>query len=133
MTQQGSSVSVHVAPGSETWLALDAPGSTLGVVFEDDGDTGYFYACDRAREDDPILDAVQIYVASDMPAASIRLQVRWSSDEMKAGLWMNDHLCGVVDFAARCAYSQANFPPPGASWGGRAREPWRESLIDLFG
>ena len=73
-------------------------------MFEDDGDTGYLYAYDRSREDDPILDAVQVYAASAMPETSTPLQMRWSQDGMKAGLWVNGQLSGVVDFTARCAY-----------------------------
>ena len=122
------SISVHVKPGTETWLALDSRASTFSVVFEDDGDTGYLYAYDRSREDDPILDAVQVYVAATISTASIPLRLRWSRDGLKAGLWMSDHLYAVVDFESRCAYSRANFPPPDGPWSRPGREPWRRLL-----
>jgi hypothetical protein len=44
-------------PGDEAWYATDSPTSQFSAVFEDDGDTGYFYAWDRAREEGSILDA----------------------------------------------------------------------------
>jgi hypothetical protein len=45
-------------PGDETWYASDSPVTSYSAVFEDDGETGYFYAYDRAAgDDDPILDA----------------------------------------------------------------------------
>jgi hypothetical protein len=127
-----SALSVSVKPGTSSRLSLDSRSSTYRVVFEDDGESGYLYACDRARERDTILDAVQVYTVQAMPKTSVQLRMRWSADGMKAGLWLDDQLSGVVDFAARRAYSPANFPADvGApDWG--AREPWRASLIDLF-
>ena len=45
-------------PGEETFYASDSPTSSFSGVFEDDGQTGYFYAYDRPAPDDArILDA----------------------------------------------------------------------------
>ena len=53
-------------------------------MFEDDGDTGYFYA----RDGESIVDAMQLYVVEtfkdrDKPAT---LQIAWSDDGLKAVL-----------------------------------------------
>jgi hypothetical protein len=127
-----SALSVSVKPGTSSRLALDSRRSTFRAVFEDDGETGYLYACDRAREDNTILDAVQVYAVQAMPKTSVQLRMRWSADGMKAGLWLGDQLSAVIDFEARRAYSPANFPLDAGApdWG--AREPWRDSLIELF-
>ena len=38
----------------------------FGVVFEDDGDTGYFYSLDFSCDDNPIVDAMHIYNAAQV-------------------------------------------------------------------
>jgi hypothetical protein len=43
-----------------TWDASDSPHSCFAIIFEDDGDTRYFCAQDRANES-RVLDAVHIY------------------------------------------------------------------------
>ncbi|HWE47747.1 MAG TPA: DUF2251 domain-containing protein [Caulobacteraceae bacterium] len=132
MSGDGSAISVHATPGAKIWLALDCPASSWSIVFEDDSETGYLYACDRSLKDDPILDAVQIYAVSQMPVHSVLFQMRWSSDGAKAGIWLDGRLCGAVDFGLRMAYSRNNFPPSAGAWSDRPREPWRDALIDLF-
>jgi len=41
--------------GSEVMVAEDAPGGLYSAFFEDDGETGYFYAVDLRRSDNMIL------------------------------------------------------------------------------
>src|SRR5690242_18756416 len=53
-------------PGDETWYASDAPVGSYSVVFEDDGETGYFYAVERRGDQPHILDAVQIYAVRNV-------------------------------------------------------------------
>src|SRR5690606_36714734 len=47
--------------GAETVLESGSPENSFMVVFEDDGDTGYFYGLDRSRDGNLILDALHIY------------------------------------------------------------------------
>ena len=63
----------------------DSPGGRFSAFFEDDGDTGYFYALDLERADDQSLDAVQVYnvanvVDADRPS---ELSIIWSADGLK--------------------------------------------------
>ncbi len=71
----------------------DAPVTNFGAVFEDDGQTGYFYALDRSRKDMPILDAVHIYNAenvTDRERPSV-FQIVWTADGTKTALYINDY------------------------------------------
>jgi hypothetical protein len=47
--------------GSKVLVAEDSPNGVYSAVFEDDGETGYFYAVRLPQTDDGILDAVHIY------------------------------------------------------------------------
>jgi hypothetical protein len=122
-------------PGDETWVGSDSPTSAFSAVFEDDGDTGYFYAVERrAGGELEILDAVHIYnvrnvVDREVPSVA---RVVWSADGLKAALLINDYAHAVLDFAARRAYCRTNFPPPGGAWRADARVPWSDALLDLF-
>ena len=42
-------------PGDNSFLASDAPGHKHGAFFEDDGETGYFYAVADVGPSDPRL------------------------------------------------------------------------------
>lgn len=122
-------------PGEETFYASDSPTSSFSGVFEDDGETGYFYAYDRAAPDDArILDACHIYnVANvvDSDRAS-EVEVIWTDDGLKAALLINDYAHAVIDFVARRAYCRTNFPPPTGPWRAEARAPWTDALLAPF-
>jgi hypothetical protein len=49
------------SPGTPTTIEAPSPSVPLAVVFEDDGDTGYFYALELEDRDNPIVDALHIY------------------------------------------------------------------------
>ena len=46
-------------PGDELLVGSQSENGRAAVVFEDDGETGYFYACETMNG--PILDALHIY------------------------------------------------------------------------
>ncbi len=96
-------------------------------MFEDDGDTGYFYA----RDGESIIDVMQFYVVEtfkdrDKPAT---LQIAWLDDGLKAVLVIDRYPHAVFDFAARHGYSRVNFPAPASGWTGH---DWDDIAIDLF-
>ena len=74
-------------PGDETWYASDAPVGHHSVVFEDDGDTGYFYAVERCGEELKILDAVQIYAVRNVVDREIpsELEITWARSGPRLG------------------------------------------------
>jgi hypothetical protein len=99
-------------PGDKSFVAQDSPGGRYSAVFEDDGDTGYFYAVGLSRTDNTILDAVHIYNVSsvadrDRPS---KLLIVWSDDGLKCALMINDYAHAAFDFAARRGYCRTNFP-----------------------
>jgi hypothetical protein len=99
----------QVAMGEEVVLEAASPTRPVGAVFEDDGTTAYFYALDF-RDPDRIQVATHIY---DVPsAAEGRLQhveIRWSSDGSKVGLFINGEPAAAFDFERTVAYSRSPF------------------------
>ena len=113
--------------GTPVVLGSPSPKTTKSVMFEDDGDTGYFYA----RDGESIVDAMQLYVVEtfkdrDKPAT---LQIAWSDDGLKAVLVIDRYPHAVFDFAARHGCSRMNFPAPASGWTGH---DWDDIAIDLF-
>lgn len=97
------------------------------VVFEDDGQTGYFYALDTRREEDPILDAVHIYDVTSVSDSSREhlLTVVWA-DSTKAALVINDFAHAMFDFRTPRAMCVGNFPPAPVSETFAASHEWDE-------
>lgn len=121
-------------PGSDTWIASDSPSSQYSGVFEDDGETAYFYAYDRGNPEQPILDAVHIYNVSNVVDRDreSEAEIVWSRDGLKAGLLVNGQLHAVLDFEARAGYCLNNFPPPGGAWSAPKRAPWNDNVQQLL-
>jgi hypothetical protein len=97
-------------------------------VFEDDATTGYFYALDIS-DPDRIQAAIHVYDVS--AAADGRLQfieIRWSSDGTKAGLFIGGEPNAVFDFGGRVAYSRGPF---GLSGRWRSGD-WPDGIADLL-
>lgn len=119
--------------GSEVTIDSKSPANDFAVVFEDDGETGYFYGLDTAREAQPILDAMSIYDVKnvtdrDKPS---KFTIVWSMDGLKAALFVNDYPHAVFDFAAKRGYCRRNFPEADKKWSSHSHE-WNDSAIDLF-
>jgi hypothetical protein len=99
-------------PGDNSFAAEDSPGGQYSAFFEDDGETGYFYAIDLTRTDNTIPDAVHIYnVANvsdkDKPSA---VEIIWSDDGLKCALLINGYPHAAFDFVAQRGFSRTNFP-----------------------
>jgi hypothetical protein len=63
-------------PGEDLFLESFSPESRMGVVFEDDGDTAYFYAVEKDEEGNGlrVLDALFIYQTDESPDGNLRDQ-----------------------------------------------------------
>jgi hypothetical protein len=97
--------------GSGVLATEDAPDGRYCAFFEDDGETGYFYAVDP-NPDTKILDAVHIYnvatvVDRDRPST---LRIVWSEDGTKCALLINGYAHAAFDFGAKRGYCRTNFP-----------------------
>ena len=124
---------VHTSKiGDKLVLQLDSPSGPMSVVFEDDGDTGYFYALTPTPSGElELLDALHVYNAeADLRGTDVRLELLWSADGQRAGLRVNAALWALFDFAAETGWSRSNFPPPAGKWRmGEARPDWDDALI----
>ena len=118
--------------GEEAAFEAKSETGSLSVVFEDDGSTGYFYALDYSKTDQPIQEAMHIYDVKSVIGKSKTSAVRitWSADGKKAGLWINDYPHAVFDFAARRGYCRSNYPSP-QKWNA-SDFAWRDSALDLI-
>jgi hypothetical protein len=83
------------------------------VVFEDDGQVGYFYGLDSRRTDQPILDALHVYDAAGVAdgAQASALQIAWTQDGNAAALLINGYAHAMFDFQAPRAMCASGFPP----------------------
>lgn len=102
------------------------------AAFEDDGDTGYFYALDTSRSGNPIVDALHIYnvqsVADrDKPS---QLHIVWSADGLKAALFLNSYPHAVYSFEDGRGCCRTGFPP--VAPGSNGSHEWDESQMKHF-
>ena len=112
-------------PGDKSFMAKDSPNGQFSAFFEDEGDTGYFYAADLSKTYEAILDAVHIYnvanvVDKDRPSS---LEIVWSSDGLKCALLINGFTHAAFDFVAKRGYCRTNFP----NFPGQTKEGWTQS------
>lgn len=121
--------------GTPIVLEGAAPNGPFVAVFEDDGDTGYFYALNTSVEGNPFQDAVHIYNTANVTDREkpVFAAIGWSIDNKKVVLLINDYPHAIFDFDGKQGYCRTGFPPPNpnAKWsiGGHS---WSESAIELF-
>jgi len=98
--------------GGDVFAAEDSPDGQHSAFFEDDGETGYFYAIDLTRSDNMILDAVHIYNVANVVdrGRPSTLSIVWSKDGLKCALLINHYPHAAFDFAAQHGYCRTNFP-----------------------
>jgi len=121
--------------GEATLIEAASPSAPFAVVFEDDGETGYFYGLDPSRREQPIVDALHIYnvaAVADRDRTST-LEVAWSASGMQAALLINSYPHAVFDFAGRRGYCRSGFPPPlHTGWSGAASHEWHDEALGFF-
>lgn len=122
--------------GNELVVEGPAPTPPFEAVFEDDGETGYFYALDHLRSENPIVDALHVYNVEDVADRKLPSQVRivWAPDHLHVALLINDYPHAVFDFVARRGYCRNGFPPEcvsDAGWSVDGHE-WDDSALDPF-
>jgi hypothetical protein len=123
----------EIRVGERVVLEGESPSQPYAAVFEDDGDTGYFYALDTSREGNPILDALHIYNAEGVRDRhlSSMVQIVWSADDLKAALIINGSPHAVFDFVAHRGYCRTAFPPPLTDWTAHDHA-WDDAAVELF-
>ena len=87
------------------------------VVFEDNEETGYFYAISK-NDKLTILDALHIYNVEDVlnkEKTSI-IKILWTKDMTKALLAINSYYHAIFDFNAKGGYCRNGFPSANNHW-----------------
>jgi len=117
-------------------LVVEAPAGdgTYVVVFEDDEETGYFYALDTSSTGNPIQNALHIYdveSVADRDKPSV-VKIAWSEDHRKALLLINDHPHAVFDFEAKQGHCRTGFPLPMDNGWSHAGHEWDDSALRHF-
>ncbi len=112
-----------------TPIVLESPGprGPNKVVFEDDGETGYFYALDLSRpEQSQIVDAIAIYAVATVQRAAKAdtVRVQWAADGGKAALFLNGRAEAVFDFDQKRGYARSASPMPAGSPWPRSDHSW---------
>jgi hypothetical protein len=122
-----------VTVGEPVTVEGASPHSTFAVVFEDDGETGYLYGLDFAREGNPILDAMHIYNVAQVTDRDEPSLVHrgWSGDGLKAALLINKYPHAIFDFDARRGYCRTGFPPADPNWS-QFDHSWDDAAVELF-
>jgi hypothetical protein len=118
-------------PGEDLFIESVAPENPFGVVFEDDGETAYFYAVERDQEGTglQVLDALHIHEGAGEPA---KLQIVWSHDWLKCALVIDGQCHALFDFEAHGGYNINEFPPPNEIWTRGDRKLTDEIVKRLF-
>ncbi|HVJ86108.1 MAG TPA: DUF2251 domain-containing protein [Caulifigura sp.] len=122
---------MEILVGSTFILEGRSTDSPFACVFEDDGETGYFYAVDVGGPNLQILDAVHIYNVQgvlDRANPSVAT-IGWSVDGLKSVLLINGYPHAIFDFVAKRGYCRSGFPPPWSGWSGHE---WDNEAENLF-
>lgn len=124
-------------PGAPVWVAADSPTEKFSAVFEDDGETAYFYAYDRRTTEGQILDGLHIYNVDqvvDRHRESVAAII-WSDDGLKSALLINDYPHAALDFAAKRGYCRNDFPNFQTSAHGEwdtSTHQWDDAVMRFF-
>jgi hypothetical protein len=114
-------------PGQDLFIESLSPENYFGTVFEDDGDSAYFYAVEMDKEGTglKVLDALHIFETDEGPGDAellltagqpVKLLVVWSRDWEKCALVIGGLCHAIFDFKAHGGYSINEFPPPNSFW-----------------
>ena len=117
--------------GKDTFCDSVSPTSSIGVIFEDDLTTGYFYAVDT-KKDTEVLDALHIYNVADVidKDKPSNIKIYWSDDGQIASLLINNYCHAIFDFNNRVGYCRNGFPKNNSGWAKTPQRDLTDELID---
>lgn len=119
--------------GFESIIESDSPDGTKGVVFEDDGVTGYFYARDYQKPEHLFVDSLHVYTVqgvTDRDRPSV-LKIIWTRDFEVAALLIDQKPHEIFHFGLRLGYGDDPFPDADPTSGWR-HAPLESSIQELF-
>lgn len=102
--------------GEDTFVGSTAENNNA-VIFEDNGETGYFYAVD-INNNLEILDALHIYNVADITGKEklSTVKILWTEDLNKAFLSINNYYHAVFDFQNKAGYCRTGFSNLNRKW-----------------
>ena len=103
--------------GVDTFVESAAE-NNRAVAFEDDGETGYFYAIDTSNNGSKILDGLHIYNVANVTDkhTPCLIKILWTEDFEKAFLSINNYYHAMFDFRNHAGYCRNAFPETGSPW-----------------
>jgi|688.fasta_scaffold1524379_1 hypothetical protein len=116
--------------GEDTFIDSTAENNNA-VVFEDNCETGYFYAVDRNNEL-AVLDALHIYDVANVvdKTKPSSIKILWTEDLTKAFLSINNYYHAVFDFQQKAGYCRNGFPETNNTWTIIKERKLTDGLID---
>lgn len=102
-----------------------------GVIFQDDGTTGYLYAI-RPGSELLLLDALHIYDAVDVADREkpVTAQLFWNEGETAAALLINGYCHALYDFERQAGFCRTAFPP--ATNGQTLKRELTDELVERY-
>ena len=123
-------------PGQKVFLDSYSPENSYGVAFEDDGESGYFYALEKtAQSNQPrILDALHIFESAERMDDNkpVELMIVWTTDWLKCALILDGSCHALFDFENQGGYNINEFPPPNSFWTKHNRKLTTEIIQSIF-
>ena len=102
-------------------------GTGYGVMFDDDGATGYLYATNEVF--DQILDSLHLYNVGNKacPKEGDDVFIVWNAELQKAGIYYANRFQAVIDFKNKLTCCRSGFPPKGPGlWS--ASHTWNDTM-----
>lgn len=121
--------------GIETFIPCDSKQKPYAVVFEDNSETGYFYACKVSKNSQlNILDAMHIYNVKNVADKNIPsvITIGWSPIGKQSILLINKYPHAVFDFANQKAYCRTGFPPVTENQWCQNDRQWNDLVLEYF-
>ena len=121
--------------GETTFIDCINDINNYAVAFEDDTDTGYFYAFILDAEGKQlVLDALHIYNIEEVPEEQRKgiIRIIWSKDWQRCALVINNYCHAIFDFENHGGYCRNEFPPPNEFWTKGERTLTNEMVTALF-
>lgn len=117
--------------GTECFVDSVSPSTQFAAVFEEDGETGYFYALDTSLSGQQILHALHVYDVGEGFAEGdeIGLDILWSADGLHSALRGNGQLLAVFDFSSGTGWQRGAVPNTGGAW---RTAPWDSKVESWF-
>jgi hypothetical protein len=122
-----------ITVGQEVVIDCCPVSTENGVVFEDDGQTGYLYAIKGGGENFVILDAVHIYNVANVTDKEIpsEIKIYWNENSSKAALHINDYCHAIMDFKNKKGLCRTGFPPASQAWPDGERKLTDQVIADF--